>query len=292
MMEEQRPAEVSQPMIRGAIRAQWASVAAAWGQWEPYFGSSSWPVRQRLMTALNLKPGMRVLDIGCGIGEPTLPIAAAVGPDGTVVGIDLVLEMIELATNRARALDLQNVDFRVGAIEDLNEPVGSFDAVVSQFTIMFLEDVQLALSKARDLLRPGGRMAISVWAPMSVNPMFAIPRAQFAAVGDAPRPPADVPGPLRLSRDGELQQALEDAGFANVEVVDVKFYNFARSREEYFELTYALTPMFRRNYDALTADQQHRFRAGLIAALAPFEDSTGVRVPAQSRVGWGEKPRS
>jgi ubiquinone/menaquinone biosynthesis C-methylase UbiE len=289
MMSESTQPPVPREMTKEEIRDQWGSVAADWGRWEPYFSSSTWPVKQRLLADLHLQPGMRVLDVGCGIGDPSLQVALAVGQEGSVLGLDLAWEMLEVADVRARALGLDNVEFRVGAVEDLSEPDRSFNAVVAQFTIMFLTDVSDGLRKLRGLLRPGGRIAVSTWAPMDVNPMFSIPRAQFAALADRPKLTHRAPGPMHLSKPGELKHALEDAGFGAVEVTDVKFYNFAKDPREYFELVYALTPPFRQNFDSLTADQQKQVREGLMAAVAEYE-SAGVRVPAVARVGSGIRP--
>ncbi len=280
----------AQPRItREDIRNQWADAAAAWGKWEPYLASSNWPVSQRLMLSLQLRPGMRVLDVGCGIGDPSLRIAATVEPGGQVLGIDLAEEMVRIASARAAALDLANVEYRVVAVEELNEPAGSFDAIVSQFTIMLFVDMSAGLRKLHDLLRPGGRVAVSVWAPMSVNPMFAIPRAQLAAVRSLPTPPRDAPGPMRLSNPGELEEALTAAGFVDVEVADVRFYNFAKDPNEYFEMLCAIALMFRGAFDALEPDQRKQVRGGLLAELAKYDDFTGVRVPALARVGTATK---
>ncbi len=278
------------PLTRDQIREQWRSVALDWGRWEPYFASSSWPVTHRLMAALRLEPGLRVLDFGCGIGDPALQIAQAVAPDGQVTAVDLAPEMVEIASSRARALALENVTFRAAALEELDPTRGLFDAVVGRFSLMFLIDVAAGLKRIRDLVRPGGRVAFSVWAPMEVNPMFAIPREQIASVVDLPAVPDDAPGPLRLSRSGELAAALEAAGFTEVTVADVQMYNFARDPSEYFELVYAMAGTFRSTFDALDTGQQEQVRAGLQRTVAQYADSTGVRVPALARVGTGVCP--
>src|SRR5438876_324549 len=84
------------------IRDEWEAVAGGWRRWEPLFQSFTWPVALRMVAVAQIGAGQRVLDVGCGIGDPTLQVAVLVGPHGHVLGIDLVEEM--LATGRDRAI--------------------------------------------------------------------------------------------------------------------------------------------------------------------------------------------
>ena len=84
------------------IRDEWEAVAGGWRRWEPLFQSFTWPVALRMVAVAQIGAGQRVLDVGCGIGDPTLQVAVLVGPHGHVLGIDLVEEM--LATGRERAV--------------------------------------------------------------------------------------------------------------------------------------------------------------------------------------------
>ena len=114
-------------MTRDEIRDQWALVAGDWARWEPYLASSFWPVRQRLMTQARLRPGMRVLDIGCGIGDLGLPIASAVAAGGSVLGIDLARDTTEGAQSLERyALDIGKYGTDVQAASRANEMLMDF----------------------------------------------------------------------------------------------------------------------------------------------------------------------
>ncbi len=272
---------------RDAIREQWEWAAAGWRRWEPYFASASWPVTLQIILDLQLLPGMRVLDVGCGIGDPSLQAAFAVGPKGHVLALDLAGDMIDVAQARARAMGITNIEYRVGAVEDLRGLAGAFDAVIARFTIMFFTDLPAGMSKLHDLLRAGGRVAVSTWAPTDRNRMFGIPGEQIARVAELPKPPRDAPGPLRLSRSGELEAALEHAGFAEVRATEVRFYNFGKDAEEYFTVVYDMAPMFRKTFDSLTADQQRRVRKGIMEAVSVHADGGVIRVPAVAHVGTG-----
>jgi SAM-dependent methyltransferase len=107
-----------------------------------------------------LRPGMRVLDVGCGPGDVSFIAARLVGPTGTVLGVDAAPEMIELARARAAEQGLPAVHFMRAAIDAiaLDEPV---DAVIGRFILMHLPDPATTLRHLSSFVRPGGVIAFS-----------------------------------------------------------------------------------------------------------------------------------
>jgi ubiquinone/menaquinone biosynthesis C-methylase UbiE len=109
-----------------------------------------------------LKPGEKVLDVGCGTGGVTIPAKLRVGKTGEVAGIDPAPEMIAVARRKARRAGLE-IDFRVGVIESLPFPDGAFDTVTSSLMMHHLpEHLQVtALAEIRRVLKPGGQLLIA-----------------------------------------------------------------------------------------------------------------------------------
>lgn len=107
-----------------------------------------------------LRPGMRVLDVGCGPGDVSLIAARLVGPTGSVLGVDAAPEMIDLASARASEQGLPAVHFTQAAIDavTVDEPV---DAIVGRLILMHLPDPAATLRKLSSMVRPGGVMAFS-----------------------------------------------------------------------------------------------------------------------------------
>jgi ubiquinone/menaquinone biosynthesis C-methylase UbiE len=107
-----------------------------------------------------LRPGMRVLDVGCGPGDVSFIAARLVGPTGSVLGVDAAPEMIELARARASEQGLSAVHFKQAEIDaiTLDEPV---DAVIGRLILMHLPDPAAALRQLRAFVRPGGAIAFS-----------------------------------------------------------------------------------------------------------------------------------
>jgi ubiquinone/menaquinone biosynthesis C-methylase UbiE len=120
---------------------------------------------------LQLSPGARVLDVCCGSGASALAAAAVVGPNGSVTGVDLAENLLELARAKAAQRGLTNVSFQTGDLTDLKSPDGALDAVVWVFGIFFVPDMEAALRELRRVLRPGGGMAITTWGPRLFEPL-------------------------------------------------------------------------------------------------------------------------
>src|SRR5438309_11780450 len=110
------------------IRDEWEAVAGGWRRWEPLFQSFTWPVALRMVAVAQIGAGQRVLDVGCGIGDPTLQVAVLVGPHGHVLGIDLVEEMLAPGRARAPALGLAHVAFRDDHIATIDGAPATCDA--------------------------------------------------------------------------------------------------------------------------------------------------------------------
>jgi SAM-dependent methyltransferase len=113
---------------------------------------------ERLFVDAGIGPGMRVLDVGCGVGDVSLLVASLVGPEGAVLGVDSDPLALGHAWERVSAMGLTNVGFVEGDIRDLafDEP---FDAAVGRLVLMYLADPADTLRRIAALLRPGGIVA-------------------------------------------------------------------------------------------------------------------------------------
>ena len=200
----------------------WNRAAAGWRKHDERFRQVTAPVSRRLLELAGLSPGMRVLDIASGTGEPALPAAEAVGPDGRVVLTDQSEEMLAVARQKAEARGLTNVEFRVADGEELDAGDGEFDAVLCRWGIMFMPEPVRCLRQARAALKPGGRIAMAVWGPPERNPFFVLPMAVLMRYADVPRPGPGEPGVFAFAERGRLAAAFTEAGFGGTMFDDME----------------------------------------------------------------------
>jgi ubiquinone/menaquinone biosynthesis C-methylase UbiE len=125
---------------------------------------------RRTIEYLGLKLGDRVLDVCCGSGASAIPAAEMVGTNGSVTGIDLAENLLELARSKAEQQNLTNVQFQSGDITQLPFEDRCFDVAVCVFGIFFVPDMTSALSELKRVLRPGGKLAITTWGPRLFEP--------------------------------------------------------------------------------------------------------------------------
>lgn len=129
---------------------------------------------RRTVERLRLTPGQRVLDVCCGSGASAIPAAEIVGPTGSVTGVDLADNLLELARRKAQERGLQNVEFRAGDMTQLPFDDCYFDVVVCVFGIFFVPDMEAALGELKRVLCEGGRLAITTWGPRFFEPASTV----------------------------------------------------------------------------------------------------------------------
>lgn len=135
----------------------------------------------RVSDLAKLEPGDRVMDVACGTGVLALVAAARVAPGGSVVGLDLNAGMLEVARRKAPEIDWREAPADAIPFEDCE-----FDALVSQFGLMFFPDKKRALEEMLRVLRPGGRLAVAVWDSLeNVKGYGAVTRLLSRLFGDA-----------------------------------------------------------------------------------------------------------
>ena len=220
-------------------------------------------IGSRTVQGLNLEPGQRVLDVGCGSGASALPAALAVGAEGRVIGIDLAENLLALATHKAARLGLENVAFRQADMTEPDYPDASFDAVVCVFAIFFVPDMEAQIARLWRLVRPGGRLAVTTWGPDAFEPgsgaFWHAVRQVRPDLGNDFRPWHRITEPSAVAR------LFLDGGAAEPEVTAEAGVQPLSGVEDWWRI--ALGSGFRATIDLLSPEEARRVRELNLARL-------------------------
>jgi SAM-dependent methyltransferase len=231
-----------------------------------------------LQRALDPRPGQRVLDFGCGIGEPAISIAAGVAPRGSVLGVDLSSSMLGIARRRARERGVRNVRFQTADISRFRRRGPAFHAAVSRYGLPFVDDVESALRAVRDALGTRGRLALAVWGPAEKNDGYRIRQEAVRPFRKGQEPdPAEGPHPLRFGDPSRLEASLGRTGFTSIERKGVRVVSVYPTADTFAEATLD-TSLFELA-SRLSSRDRSRLRERLARGVRAYRQGSSVRLP-------------
>jgi SAM-dependent methyltransferase len=269
---------------RQAILDNWERAAPGWRTRRAELQQVAAPVSQWLVEAIQPQPGQTVLELAAGPGDTGLMAAELLRPGGRLISSDASEGMLEIARDRAAELGLEDVvETRRLEAEWIDLPTASVDAALCRWGYMLLADPGAALRETRRVLRPGGRVALAVWAGPLENPWASAGGAELRALLDQPAPDPEAPGMFGLARPGRLEERLGEAGFTDVvvEAVDLSFEH--PSFDHWWEARLDCSVMFSDALRALDEDRVAEVRATLQRALEPYgTPSGGLSIPGRS----------
>lgn len=248
----------------------------------PWFG----PIAQGLVEELDVQPGERVLDLGCGRGAALLPLARAAGPTGRALGLDLAPRMVELTAQDA--LGLPHVEVRVGDASAPDVPPASYDVVSCCLVLFFLPDPAAAVRRWVPALAPGGRVGVTTFGPQD---------ARWQAVDDLFRPylPPALRDPRTVGRTGPFASddgvatLLTDAGLAEVRSAHRTVEAAFDSPEQWVDFSWSHGQ--RAMWESVPEDEREPLRSRLLHVLRALErDAGGLRFSQDLRHTLGRLP--
>ena len=261
----------------------WADRTVGWSAGGPDGAPTDDTFDHALIDAANIAPGMDVLDLAAGSGDPSVSIAMLLAGNGSVTAFDLTFDMLAMAVGRVDKLGLEN--FRIVSGDMANQPFpdDSFDAVTCRNGLMFPENKLTCVAEARRVLKPGAKGAWITWSTIEDNPTFltVVEGLKLHFNEDF------APRMIRhsLGEEGALSALLTEAGFQGVTEQRFAYERTVSPGDDYFRRAAARTIPQRAT--ALSEKEWSGLLAKIEEASADLRDGDNFRIPIVARLAAG-----
>ena len=263
----------------------WRSVAGGWERRRELIWTTTRPVAERLVDLLEPRPGQVILELAAGPGDTGFSALPRLLPGGRLVTTDVAPEMLDAARRRAAELGLEDVSFAVEDAAALTFEDDAFDGILCRWGLMLIPDMDAAAAEMRRVARPGGRVALAVWASPDANEWMTASGRAALELGLTEPPDPEAPGPFRLSGEGALEAVLSGAGLSVQAIEDVPLMWHASSVDEWWEISTDMSRLLALLRAQLTDDQLADVRQAAERRLARYLDPDGtLAVPSLARV--------
>jgi len=237
-------------------------------------------ITQVLLDASRASPGMRLLDIGCGTGSVSALLAAQVGVNGKITGVDISEPM--LSVGRATHANIENLHFLNADAQIFDFGNASYNLIVSRFGVMFFDDPITAFKNMRSALVEGGRLCFVAWASLAQNLHWSLPFEVVSQSLGAPEPkPVHAPGPMALADSDYITSILTDAGFRNITVDPTPVMIIGKTLVDETRIASLLGPAGALMDEKKADDEMRKILWEKISlVLGKFKGTDGVNLPA------------
>lgn len=236
------------------------------------------PITQALLERAAVKPGERVIDVGCGCGSTSIELLRR---GALVFGVDVSEPMLALAKERAKAAGLSGFAFkRADAAEQPLTP--DHELVFSRFGVMFFSDPVAAFRNIRTGMTPDGRLCFVCWQAMAENAWMSTAGQAVMAFLTKPATAPDprAPGPFAFADRAHLRGVLEAAGFGSIEIEDLRTkLRVGADADQALEFQTDIGPVARALAE-LEGEPRERALAAAREALARHAGPNGVELGA------------
>lgn len=275
------------------VRAEWTarSTVAAWSTWHDKQAIHTRAFTQAIIESARLKPGVCVLDLASGTGEPALSIAQYIQPGGLVTATDLSPEMLAAAEQNARSMGLVNIVFNQADAHHLPFADASFDRVTCRMGVMYFWKCRQALQEVLRVLRPDGVAVFAVWGSVEKSPFLIDSLRPFIIRKELPSLPSDAPHMMRFTKPGTLSSELTQAGFRSVcEITRMLEMAWPGPPEELWKYFYELAVPLRPYFESLPAGDRESAISEVLGAYEKNWDGRYTRMNTAINIVSGIGP--
>ena len=221
--------------IRDQQRATWNKFSPSWKKWDDLNMDLLKPMGDEIIRSINPRGAEVVLDIAAGTGEPGLTIATML-KGGKVVITDLSEDMLEIARENALKRDIKNIETRVCDVCALPFADNTFDAISCRLGFMFFPDMLLAAKEMVRVLKPGGKIATSVWNVLEKNFWITAILGTISRHMDLPAPLPGARGMFRCAKEGLISDLFLEAGLKNIKQKEITAKMHFKTADIYWDM--------------------------------------------------------
>jgi SAM-dependent methyltransferase len=255
-------------------------------KWKAKSAAMGRDVTQALVDYARPEPGMKVLDLASGTGEPAISLASRVLPGGHITALDLSQDLLDITAQRAKGRDLTNISTHQADAHHLPFPDASFDLITSRFGVMFFD--HRALSEAHRVLKPAAHACFLAWGPFGQPFWSSMMGVVHKFAGGPLLPPGQ--DPFKYAQPGSLSEALLAAGFQQIdEETRTLPWTWPGNAEEVWEQAQACSTPFLPMIKRVPADQWVKVNHEVLKAVRQYEDHGSIKFGATVVLASGVK---
>lgn len=247
--------------IREQQKETWNKFSPGWRKWDTLTMEFLKPMGDEIIRLLKPKDDDLVLDVAAGTGEPGLTIATML-TGGKVIITDLAEDMLEIARENATRRGIKNIETRACDVCELPFADNTFDAISCRFGFMFFPDMLLAAKEMVRVLKPGGRIATSVWNIPEKNFWVTAIMGTINKNMQLPPPPQGAPGMFRCAKDGFIADLFKQVGCKNISEQEVNGKLNSGTTDVYWNF-------------------MNEVAAPVVAALSKADDATKAKIKSE-----------
>lgn len=270
----------------------WQTASAAWERESSYIRRVGLPVSRWMLQRIAPAPGMVLLELAGGLGDTALMAAPALLPGGRVILTDRSPGMVEAARRRIEGDGVDNIECRAMDAASLDLPDGGVDAAVCRWGYMLMSDPGRALRETRRVLRPGGRLALSVWSTPEQNSWAGVITDRLLDRGLIEPADPSEPSMFALDDPQRLQSLVAASGFADLELDTVETAWVYGSGEEFWRVQTAISPTAQKGLARLPDRGVAEVRAEVVAEMDALREDGAVRLPARCLMLAARRPQA
>ena len=278
----------SAEQIRDQQRSTWDEFSAGWRKWDTELLGWHEPFADAVIQEARLRPDSAVLDVAAGTGEPGLTAATLV-PRGSVALLDLSAGMLRVASEKATARGLANVNTVVGDAAALPFADASFDVVLCRFGLMFFPRMTAAVGEMVRVAKPGARISAAVWGRAAENPWASLVLGTIARHTELPLPPPGTPGLFRCAAQGFMAQIFRDAGLVDVGERKVSTDLVKASPELYWEFMTDIATTVAVGLARADRESRDLIRSDVFQMLGRYEHDGAIRLRSTATIVAGTR---